>query len=138
MKVHGPKRRAERGLPKPSSMPFDRKYVSKAYLVGLPMCLMMLVVVYLTYDNGHSFVLIISYIFYPFAKFFYDVVIGVWLGRKIKNASNWAIERSLDQIQYAMYGFFVFFSSLVLVPLGMLFLLARYLLRVYRVKKKNY
>lgn len=81
MKVHGPKRRADRRPPKPSSMPFDRKYVSKAYLVGLPMCLMILVIMYLTDDTDLSSVFIISYILYPFAKFFYDLVMGFWLGR---------------------------------------------------------
>ncbi|MCM3227368.1 hypothetical protein [Terribacillus saccharophilus] len=137
MKVHGQRlRRADRRPPKPISMPFERKYVSKAYLVALPMCLMMLVVIYLTYDDGHSFLLIISYVFYPFAKFFYDVVIGFWLGRKIKKASNYAIEMSLDKIQYAMYGFFVYFSSLLLAPLGMLFLLIRYLFRLFWVKRR--
>lgn len=79
--MHGPNR-ADRRPPKPSSTPFDRKYVSKAYLVGLPMCLMSLVILYLTDDHDLLSVFIISYVLYPFAKFFYDLVMGFWLGLK--------------------------------------------------------
>lgn len=139
MKVHGQRlRRADRRLPKPSSMPFDRKYVSRAYLVGLPSCMIVLLVMYFADEFDLSSVMILSYVVYPFAKFFYDLILGFRLARKIKNPSNEAVARELDKFQFGMHFFIVFFLSIFLAPFGLLSLLIRYLFRLFQAKRMNY
>lgn len=139
MKVHSPRlRRADRRPPQPSSVPFDRKYVSKAYLMGLPGCMMFLLLLYFTDEFDLSSVIIISYVLYPFSKFLYDVIIGIRMGRVIKNPKNEIVGRELDKIQFGMHFVVVFFLSIFLAPFGMLFLLIRYLFRLFQAKRKNY
>jgi hypothetical protein len=139
MKVHGTRlRRSERREPKSINMPFDRKYVRKAYLIGLLGCVATSLIFYFT-DNFELFpVIIISYVLFPFAKFFYDVLLGFRLARRIKKTQNWVLQREIEQFQFAMYGFFIFALSMFLSPPGMLFLLIRYVVRLYQVKRKNY
>lgn len=139
MKVHGQKLlHVDRRPPKPISMPFDRKYVSKAYLVGLPSCMIVLLVMYFADEFALSSVMILSYVVYPFAKFFYDLILGFRLARIIKNPSNEAVGRELDKFQFGMHFFILFFLGIFLAPFGLLFLLIRYLFRLFQAKKKNY
>ncbi|SNZ17578.1 hypothetical protein SAMN05421503_3297 [Terribacillus aidingensis] len=139
MIVHGTKlRRSERRAPKSRSMPFDRKYVRKAYLIGLMGCIATFLLFYFTDNLGMFPVIIISYVLFPFAKFFYDVLLGFRLARRIKKTKNWLLQREIEQFQYAMYGFFIFVLSMFLAPPGMLFLIMRYVVRLYQVNRKNY
>ncbi|QXE01960.1 hypothetical protein [Terribacillus sp. DMT04] len=139
MKVHGTRlRRSERREPKPISTPFDRKYVRKAYLMGLLGCVATSLIFYFTDDYEMFIVIIISYVLFPFAKFFYDVLLGFRLARRIKKTQNWVLQREIEQFQFAMHGFFIFALSMFLAPPGMLFLLIRYVVRLYKVKRKNY
>ncbi|MFP7495281.1 hypothetical protein SFC66_16000 [Terribacillus saccharophilus] len=137
MIIHSPKRRADRRPPKPSSMPFDRAYVSKAFLMGLPGCMGFMLLLYFVDEFELSSVMIISYILYPFAKFLYDVILGVRLGRIIKNPKNELVGRELDKIQFGMHYIFIFILSIFLAPFGMLFLLIRRLFRFYRTRMKS-
>ena len=84
---------------------------------------------YISRSGVYLFYIVISFILYPFAKVLFD-----WLfGFKVRHAldKQKGITYYFDQLMF-MFDYIVFHVSLFIAPIGMLFLLIRFI--VNRVK----
>lgn len=115
----------------PVDRTFDRSYFLRAYGYSLYLFILFFVLVYLliTRDNFYLFYIFISFIFYPFANVLMD-----WLFRfKLRHAldKQKGIPIYFEQLLY-FFDFIVFHVSLFVAPIGILFLLIRFI--VIRIK----
>lgn len=109
----------------------DRSYFLKSYGYSLFMFVLSFILFYLLISRSgvYLFYIVISFILYPFAKVLFD-----WLfGFKVRHAldKQKGITYYFDQLMF-LFDYIVFHVSLFIAPIGMLFLLIRFI--VNRVK----
>lgn len=116
----------------PVDRSIDKSYFLDAYGYGFALFSFSFILFYLltSQNNDYLFYIIMCFFLFPFAKVLID-----WLfGFKLKHAvdKQKGITYYLYQLMY-MFDFFLFHVSLLVAPIGILFLLIRYI--VIRIKR---
>jgi hypothetical protein len=107
------------------------KYILKSYLLSGFYMMSLIIVFILTNEYEGLTFIIISYIFFPFAKIVCDLVVGFRLADKINQSerisSNSMFIYRLELVMYLL----ILFLSLFLAPFGILYLIIRFIYRTF-------
>ncbi|MCT1576493.1 hypothetical protein M3E13_09380 [Oceanobacillus kimchii] len=99
----------------------NRKYMLKSYIIGVIISIGAYILFGLTDDSYHVFVFV-GVILYPFAKVFYDILLGFKLRFKADKQKTGSLY--LDQLD-VLFNIFVYMFSIVIAPLGILYLIIK-------------
>lgn len=105
---------------------FNAKYILKSYLIALVWGGAILIPVYLADAQDLSaatFGVVLSAILFPFAKLFYDLIIGFKLEYRIKH-SKMRYNPFVSRAVFFIY-LLIFIFSIPLSPIGILYLLLK-------------
>lgn len=108
----------------------DQSYIKKAYGYGLIVGALALFITQLGYEGDSTLAVILSYGLYPYARIVWDLAIGFWLDYRFNTTPVYFF---YAQFKVAIHTLLLLFS-LVLAPIGLLYLLVR---TVYRKVKKR-
>ncbi|SFE75320.1 hypothetical protein [Alteribacillus iranensis] len=109
----------------------DKEYFRKAYLFGIFLAIVALLIFYLSKDTNYVPLIIVSFVLYPFARIPYDLLLGFRVRQWIEQES--VISLFLNQLHYIIH-FVIFLFSFFLAPLGILLLVIR---TIYRWLRKT-
>lgn len=115
----------------PINRSIDRAYFLKAYKYGLILFAVPFILFYLLISRNadYLFYIIVSLILYPFAKVLIDWLFGFKVRHKLDKQKGFTYY--FDSLMY-MFDLFLFHVSFFVAPVGMLFLLVRFI--VIRVR----
>ena len=115
----------------PINRSINRSYFLKSYGHGLILFAVSFIFFYLLIsgNNNYLFYIIVSFILYPFAKVLIDWLFGFKLRHRLDKQKGFTYY--IDTLMY-MFDLLLFHVSLFIAPVGMLFLLIRFI--VIRVK----
>gem|GEM_PF-5423603 len=116
----------------PINRSIDRSYFLKSYRYGFIIFAISFILFYLliSKNNDYLFYIIISFILYPFAKVLIDWLFGFKLRHSLDKQKG--ITYYLEQLKF-MFDFILFHMSLFVAPIGIVFLLIRFI--VIRMKR---
>ncbi|UTR16857.1 hypothetical protein MM221_10265 [Salipaludibacillus sp. LMS25] len=106
-----------------------KKYLLKSYGLGFFLAAFTMLGFHWAGDNDMAPFIVISFILYPFARIFYDVLVGFKLDYKMKGHF---IEGQYFVKFKLIIHFLIYFFSFFLAPLGILYLIMRTLYRFIR------
>lgn len=118
----------------PVNRSIDRSYFLKSYRYGFFIFALSFILFYLIISKSDSylFYIIISFTLYPFAKVLPDWLFGFKVRHRLEKQKGFTFY--FDQLIF-MFDFFLFHISLFIAPLGILFLLLRFIIiRIKRLK----
>lgn len=115
--------------------PIDKKYILKSYIFSL--ILAGFTAFLFSWDsskNEDTSFIVVSFILYPFAKVFFDGLLGFRINDKLANQEGLIVQRFYGLLFLVHLGLFMI--SLYLAPFGMLYLITRGVAQ-YIKRKKN-
>lgn len=115
----------------PINRSIDRSYFLKSYGYGFFIFAISFVLFYLliSRNNGYLFYIIVSFILYPFARVLIDWMFGFKLRHALDKQKGFTYY--FEQLKY-MLDFALFHVSLFVAPIGILFLLIRFIVNRQR------
>ncbi|WP_249870761.1 STM3941 family protein [Oceanobacillus saliphilus] len=110
----------------------NRSYFLKSYSYGFIIFALSFILFYLliSKNDDYLFYIIVSFIFYPFAKVLIDLLVGFKLRHRLDKQKG--VTYYFEQLIF-MFDLFLFHVSLFIAPIGILFLLIRFI--VIRIKR---